>query len=130
MNKIAIVFGQGHHFRSLLNLLGSFFHFARFLLTLTFFRYSVLFFVFSFLILRYIPRQLRHVIVAENFLVTTSRKHKLLLGNLRTNRERLILLSSQPKVRKNTHFIDQSAFSNFAFYVVHSKITSRNLQIR
>ena len=34
------------------------------------------------------------------------------------NRERVILLSSQAKLRKNAFLIDQSAFSNFALYVV------------
>ena len=41
----------------------------------------------------------------------------MLLGDLRTNRERVILPSSR-KLRKNTLFIDQSAFSNFARYVI------------
>ena len=35
-----------------------------------------------------------------------------------TNRERVILPSSQAKFRKNTLFIDQSAFSNFALFVI------------
>jgi len=43
-----------------------------------------------------------------------------LLGNLKTNRERVILPSSQAKLRKNTLFIDQSAFSNFALYVIRA----------
>ena len=36
-----------------------------------------------------------------------------------TNRERVILPSSQAKLRKNTLFIDQSAFSNFALFVIN-----------
>jgi hypothetical protein len=32
--------------------------------------------------------------------------------------ERVILLSSQPKLGKNALFVDQSAFSNFALYVI------------
>ena len=45
---------------------------------------------------------------------TTSRLNKLLLGNLRTNRERVILPSSLSKInQKNTLFIDQSALSNY-----------------
>ena len=36
-----------------------------------------------------------------------------------TNRERVIVLSSQAKLRKNALFIDQSAFSNFALYVIN-----------
>jgi len=44
-----------------------------------------------------------------------------LLGNLRTNRERVILPSSQSKMKKkNTPFMDQSAFSNFALYLIKS----------
>ena len=39
-----------------------------------------------------------------------------------TNRERVILPSSQAKLRKNTLFIDQSAFSNFALFVIRQKI--------
>ena len=35
-----------------------------------------------------------------------------------TNRERVILPSSQAKLRKNALFIDQSVFSNFALYVI------------
>ena len=45
----------------------------------------------------------------------------LLFGNLRTNRERVIFASSQATLgEKNTHFIDQSAFSNFALYVINT----------
>ena len=44
---------------------------------------------------------------------TTYRLNKLLLGNLRTNREREILPSSQ-----GAFAIDQSAFSNLALYVI------------
>jgi hypothetical protein len=39
-----------------------------------------------------------------------------------TNRERVILPSSEPKLRKNALFIDQSAFSNFALYVIKNEI--------
>ena len=39
-----------------------------------------------------------------------------------TNRERVSLFSSQTKVRKNALFIDQSAFSNFALYVITTVI--------
>ena len=35
-----------------------------------------------------------------------------------TNHELVILPSSQAKLRKNTLFIDQSAFSNFALFVI------------
>ena len=43
---------------------------------------------------------------------TTSRLNELLLGDLRTNRERVILPSSRSKIKKkNTLFIDQSAQS-------------------
>ena len=35
-----------------------------------------------------------------------------------TNSERVILPSSQAKLRKNALFIDQSVFSNFALYVI------------
>ena len=56
------------------------------------------------------------VIVTEMFLVTTFQQHRLLLGNLRTNREQVILPSSQAKLRENTPFIDQLAFGNFALY--------------
>ena len=54
----------------------------------------------------------------------TSQLNKLLLGNLRTNRERVILPSSQSKIKKkNMVFIDQSAFSNFALYVINVRIS-------
>ena len=46
-----------------------------------------------------------------------------------TNRERVILPSSQAKLRKNTLFIDQSAFSNFALFVITGK-TFGPLKIR
>ena len=56
---------------------------------------------------------------------TTSRLNELLLGDLRTNRERVILPSSRSKIKKNTLFIDQSAFSNFARYlIIHVKAKS------
>ena len=35
-----------------------------------------------------------------------------------TNRERVILPSSQAKLRKNALLIDQSVFSNFVLYVI------------
>ena len=38
-----------------------------------------------------------------------------------TNHELVILPSSQAKLRKNTLFIDQSAFSNFALFVINTK---------
>ena len=57
----------------------------------------------------------REAIVAENVLAATS---AVLLGNLRTIRERVILPSSQEKFRKNALFIDQLVFSNFAIYVI------------
>ena len=44
---------------------------------------------------------------------------KLLLGNLRTNCEGVMLPSSESKIKKKkTIFIDQSAFSTFALYVI------------
>ena len=49
--------------------------------------------------------------------------NKLLLGNLRTNREWVILPSSQSKIKKKiTLFIDQSTFSNFPLYVINDLI--------
>ena len=63
---------------------------------------------------------------------TTSRLNKLLLGNLRTNRERVIFPYSRSKnKKKNTFFIDQSAFSNFALYVIRPlEMWSTNLIFR
>lgn len=51
-------------------------------------------------------------------LATTCLWYELLLGNLRTIHEQLILPYPQANLRKNTLFIDQSEFSNFAFYVI------------
>ena len=103
------------------NLLAKFLSFAHFLKT--FFHHSACYSsCFHFrscpLIIRYIPSQLsetrRHC-----YRKTTSRLNKLLLGNWRTNRERVILPSSQSKIKKkNTLFIDQPAFSNFALRVI------------
>jgi len=50
-----------------------------------------------------------------------------LLSNLRTNHEREILLSSKAKLRKNTLFIDQSGFSNFALYVIRPETRAFHL---
>ena len=64
--------------------------------------HSVLFFVFSFsllsLIVRYIPRQLSRNETPLG--KTTPRANELLLGNLRTNRKRAILPSSQSKIEQ------------------------------
>ena len=87
MLKIATIVGRGQRSRSLQNLFASFFHTLTFSLTIS----------------------KRDAILTEKNVSI----NKLLLGNLRTNRERVILPS-----RKNTLFIDQSAFSNFALYVI------------
>ena len=64
----------------------------------------------NFVLTRNPTRHLRFVIGVLN---------KLLLGNLKANHEWVILPSSQSKIKKkNTLFIDQSAFSNFALYVI------------
>ena len=45
--------------------------------------------------------------------------NKLLLGNLRTNREPVILPSLHSKIKKeNILFIDQLIFSDFALYLM------------
>ena len=51
---------------------------------------------------------------------TISRLNKLLLGNLRTNRERVTLPPHNAKLRNNTLFVNQSAFINFSLYVIMS----------
>ena len=113
MLKTATIVGRGHP---------SFLSFAHF--SKTFFHHSVLFFLFSFALLFF-------DIFLVNYLETrrhcqrktTSSLKKLLLGNLKTNRERVILLSSQNKIKKkNSLFIDQSTFSNFALYVINGLI--------
>jgi len=115
MLKTATIAGQGHRSRTLLNLLASFFIRPLFE---TSSHHSVLFFVFSFSLLSFNSSiyststiSKREAIVSEK---KTSRLNKLLLGNLRTNPERVILPSSRSKIRKKkTLFVDQSAFSNF-----------------
>ena len=117
MPKTVTVVGRGHRSRTLLNLLASFFHSPTFWKrSFTWPCYSLCFqFRSCRLILRYIPRQLSR---NETRLLQTN--NELLLGNLRTNRERVILPSSQKKLRKNTLLIDQSVFTNFALYVINS----------
>ena len=94
--KTAAIFGRGHRSRTLLICLqGSFAHFLK-----TFSHHSELFFVFSFSLVllsssvNYLETR-RHC-----YRKTTSRLTKLLLGNLRTNRERVILPSSRSKIKK------------------------------
>ena len=126
MLKTGTIVCRGAPSPTLLNLLPSlsFAHFTKAL-----FHHSVLLFVFSFFLSTsnssiYSPSTIskRDAIVTEK---TTSRLNKLLLGNLRTNRGRVILPSSRSKIKKkNTVFIDQSAFSNFALYVITSRLTS------
>ena len=48
----------------------------------------------------------------------TSRLNKLLLGNLRHNRQRVVCPLYKTKLRNDALFIDQSAFSNPALYVI------------
>ena len=90
----------------------------------TIFQHSDVFIMFSFSLLSfnyliysssnmYISK--REAFVAENVLAATS---AVLLGNLRTIRERVILPSSQENFRINALFIDQLVFSNFAIYVI------------
>ena len=93
MHETATVFGGGHRSRTLLNLLGTFFHSS------TFWKrssstpcYSSCFNVCAFVVLfldNYLETR-RHC-----YRKTTAQYHKMLLGN----RERVVLRSSQSKLR-------------------------------
>ena len=120
MLKTATIVGRGHRSRTLLNLLTSSFHspvfWKRSFTTPCYpscFHFRSCPLIFDIFLVNYDISK-RHW-----YRKTTSRVNKLLLGNLRTNRERVILPSSQSKSKKkNTLFVDLSAFSNFALYVI------------
>ena len=102
MLKTATIVGGGHRFRTFLNLLPSFFHLPVFWKRsfTTPCCSSCFHFCSCPLILRYIflvnyLQARRHC-----YRKTTRPLSKLLLGKLRTNRERVILLSSQSKIKK------------------------------
>ena len=87
----------------------------------------MLFFLFSFSLMSF-----NSSIYSSSTIYLETRRHchrktisglnKLLPGKLRTNREPVILPSSQSKIKKkNTLFVDQSAFGNFPLYVISKK---------
>ena len=101
MLKTATIVGGGHRFRTFLNLLASFFHLPVFWKRSFATRCcsSCFHFCSCPLILRYIflvnyLQARRHC-----YRKTTPPLSKLLLGKLRTNRERVILPSSQSKIK-------------------------------
>ena len=116
MLKTATMVGRGHHTGTLLILLASSFHSPTFWKrSFTTLCYSSCFHVGSCPLMY----SLSTISKRHRYRRTTSPLNKQLLGNLRTNRERVILPSLQSKIKKkNTPFIDQSACSNFALYVI------------
>ena len=117
MLKTAIIVGQGH---LSLNLLASFFHPPTFCTRslITPCCSSCFHFLYCPLILPYIPGQLFR---NETPLLQkkTSHLNRLLLGNLRDHsRVSNFALFTMQNLKKNTLFIDQSAFSNFALQVI------------
>ena len=97
MLKTATILGLGNRSRTLLNLLARFFHSPIFLKK--FFHHSVLFFLFSFSLLSFSSSIYSSSTVSKRDAIVT-KKNKMLLGNLRTNRERVISPSSQSKIKK------------------------------
>ena len=112
MYKTATVFGRECRSHILLNLPGSFFHSPTIrnvpLVLCPFlhvFVFALAFYFFGIFLVNCFETT-RHF-----YKKTTSRWHNLLLGNLRTNRVRVILPSSQTKLRKDTVFILPSMLS-------------------
>ena len=136
MLKTATIVGRGHRSRTLLNLLATFFHLPTFWERS--FTTSCYFSYFHFpsypLILRYIPRQLSRnetpLLQKNNFTIVEAVARQPEDQSWASN---FALFTKQDL--KNTLFIDQSAFSNFALYVIRSEIVrviskSNELQVR
>ena len=123
MLKTATIVGRGHRSHILLNLLANFFHLPTFWERS--FTTSSYFSCFHFpsypLILRYIPRQLSRnetpFLQKNNFSIEEAVARQPEDQSWASN---FALFTKQDL--KNTLFIDQSAFSNFARYVIRSEI--------
>ena len=119
------MFGREHRSRTLLNLLGSFFHSPTSSKcsssTLSFpscFHFALVFFFFDIFLINYLKTRCH--CNTEKQLLDTISCSKATWGRIR---EWVILPSSQAELRKS-YFIDQSAFSNFALHVISKWIAS------